>query len=914
MLRVTSSVLRRTVTPTTARSYFLLATTSETATNQAEHANLVRLASAYRACGHSAATTDPLGLAHTPASSIPELDPGLYGIDASSSEMVATDGIAFIPTADGSGFKENASVAEIVAHLKAAYTGDVGAEFHVPSAEERVWLAQRIEKMAGNAPVGADKKERLGALLVESEAFDAFMQKKFAFVKRYGLEGAEGMLPALEGMFEAATKDGKVEDVVIAMPHRGRLNFLTSLLELDPALIFGKLKGKSEIPDGVIGSGDVLSHLAVSVDLPYSNGARDAQGNDRDLHVSLIHNPSHLEHANPVALGKVRSRQRSANSMCLMLHGDAAFAGQGVVQESFMMSSLPEYATGGTVHLIVNNQLGFTATGAEYRSSRYSSDVGKVVCTPVLHVNGENPEAVYTAAQIAVDFRNTFGRDIILDMIAYRRRGHNELDEPAFTQPQMYSAIRSRDSLPKMYAAQLEADAVVAAGTFTSVAKAEEARLADALSTAESDEFTPPANHLAPGSKWEGMEQVENALLPVVTGVETEVLQTIGEASVSVPDSFQLHKRIERLYRKPRIKKVKAGENIDWATAETLAWGSLLKDGYNVRISGQDVGRGTFSHRHVYLYDQNSSDRVIPLNGMEEDQEAKLEVANSLLSEMAVLGFEYGYSMDDPKTLTIWEAQFGDFANGAQTIYDNFIASGEQKWLRQSGLVTMLPHGMDGAGPEHSSARIERFLQLCDGDIKCTSTNPNMFVANPSTPANYFHLLRRQMVRNFRKPLVIISPKTLLRLPEAVSTLAEMGEGTVFEPVLDDPTIADPSSVSKVLLCSGKVYYDLVKRREEEGVADSVAIVRIEELHPFPLDTVASVLDSYSNAEKYVYVQEEPANAGLWRFLDPRLRQVISSRKHLSYAGRPPCAAVAVSHAATHKAEVEEFMTKAFTL
>ncbi|EGF80714.1 hypothetical protein BATDEDRAFT_19474 [Batrachochytrium dendrobatidis JAM81] len=881
--------------------------TPEELANRNKNANLLRLVYAFRSQGHRIANIDPLGL--TALENLRDISPDRYGL-TNPNEVFDLAGILHIgKTSDPSVSKEHASLETILNHLKKSYCGRIGFEFsHIPIKSERLWFAKHVESYEKRT-FSADEKRYFSSLLTKSEVFDHFMARKFPQVKRYGLQGAESMMVS-DCIYEYLHYNTGLHDAVLCMPHRGRLNLLSDLLTYDPAAIFAKVKGSSEAPAELNINADVLSHLAISTDIEV--------GGPEKIHVSMLHNPSHLEAANPVALGKARARQmhllEAGNEqdcyigdrvMCVQLHGDAAFAGQGVVTETLGLANLPHYTAGGSVHLIVNNQIGYTTPAMNARSTIYTSDVGKMINCPVIHVNGDFPEDVAYATSMAFEYRNKFHKDIIIDMIAYRRLGHNELDEPAFTQPVMYKKIRSLKTVPSKYE-----DSLLEEGVFTSRSEIDSVR-----------EWY--SNMEAFKGKWENMVLPTSAVTKLDTGVDAEKLKRVGIASVTRPEGFVTHSRLERHHIANRISKVNSGVGLDWATAEAMAFGTLLLEGYHVRISGQDVGRGTFSQRHAMLVDSSDERTIIPLNRMAQapENQGKLEIANSHLSEYAVLGFEYGVSWETPNRLCIWEAQFGDFYNGAQIIIDTCLASGETKWLRQSGLVMLLPHGYDGAGPEHSSCHIERFLQLCDDrfDVKGTTPkdcNPNMHVVNPTTPAQYFHLLRRQLLRNYRKPLIVAGPKVLLRHPSATSDLTDMMPGTTFLPVLPDPVFANTdkaAAVRRVCFISGKLYYDMIKERATRNLDDTVAFVRIEEICPFPADDLEVEVARFPNATEYVYVQEEAQNQGSYTFIAPRLEQLLPAGAKLKYHGRPPNAAVATGITSVHKKEVAELMSGAFS-
>ncbi|KAG0948157.1 hypothetical protein G6F57_001855 [Rhizopus arrhizus] len=854
--------------------------TEQELANRMKHGGLLRMVQAYRTHGHEGAQLDPLDIMKR--KEVLALKPERYGLEKQD-DRYNLAGILHVNDEMQSNTSggEEADFKTILNHLQAVYCGKIAYEFmHLPSASERRWWYHAVESWQ-KPELTVTQKKRIHEMLVKSEVFDQFLAKKFPNVKRYGLEGAESMMVALDRLFELSAVNG-VQDIVIGMPHRGRLNLLCDLLEYPYAALFHKMKGRSELPEGTFASGDVISHLTNNPNLDYHG---------KKVHVSLLHNPSHLEAINPVAMGKARAKQTellaSAESscnlgdrvMCIQIHGDAAFTGQGVVMESFGLSNLPHYSSGGSVHIVVNNQLGYTTPAQNARSSAYCSDIGKMINVPIVHVNGDYPEDVAKALDVVFEYRNKFRKDIILDLMCYRRWGHNELDEPAFTQPQMYNNIRHRTSVPKSYEKKLVQESVFAAENEPeAVRKRYSDELEQGLKQAES--YKPSPDYHLQGN-WKGLEHIKvHSSEQVETGCDLELLKKVGQASVSAPDDIKIHSRLQKYHIDQRLKKIAQGHSLDWATAEALAFGSLLKQDMDVRISGQDVGRGTFSQRHAMFVCQETERTVIPLNHM--NNKHYLEVANSPLSEFAVLGFEYGMSLESPNRLVLWEAQFGDFFNGAQIIIDTFLSSGESKWLRQSGLVMLLPHGQDGAGPEHSSSRVERFLQMSNDpfDINYSERQAtNWHIVNCTTPAQYFHVLRRQMLRKYRKPLVVISPKSLLKSPVAVSSLEEMGPGTSFQPVLGDSTIEDASQVEKVVFVSGKFYYDLVKEREHRGMKNRMALVRIEELSPFPKNELRKEIEKYQQASEFVWCQEEPQNAGAYAFMSPRLNQLIPEGK-----------------------------------
>ncbi|KCV70272.1 oxoglutarate dehydrogenase (succinyl-transferring), E1 component [Fonticula alba] len=919
--------------------------------NRNKYANALRLVEAYRTHGHVLSSLNPLAPAAAGQKQDSQavetrrlLNPALYGLTLE--DTISTEGIvADLPA--------EVTVAELIATLDRTYSASIGYEFtYLPTEAEREWFASAVERLAAAPATDAATSMRMWERMMRSEVFDQFMTKRFAQVKRYGCEGIESMHVGLEAIFEAANRAG-VSDIVLGMPHRGRLNLLTDLMGLPAEALFHKLAtGESELPPDAIASGDVLSHIAASVDLAFGGEGSPA------THISMLHNPSHLEAVNPVTTGKARAKltmkeaftpgvtsaQPDLSVLALQVHGDSAFAGQGVVPETLLLANIPHYTTYGSVHVVVNNQVGFTTQNRNARSTRYASDVAKSISAPVIHVNAEDPEAVRAVFTLATEYRQTFGRDVVLDLIGFRRWGHNELDEPAFTQPLMYADVRARESVVTKY----ERDVILAKG-HASAEELQQRRAAyEAVLDAALDRcrsYVPPKEDLA--GRWTGIERspaCRSHETAPVTGVPMERLLAAGRASVTVPDTVQPHDRLVRTHLRNRLRRLDAGEPVDWATAEAMAFGTLLADGQVVRLSGQDVGRGTFSHRHAMLVDQTSDEVHVPLNSallpaLEEAGVAgpapvgRIELANSPLSELAVLGFEYGHSLDTPNTLTLWEAQFGDFWNTAQVMVDTFTTCSETKWLRQSSLTMLLPHGYDGTGPEHSSSRIERFLQLSDEPFAKLDGNmplPNVIIANPTTPAQYFHILRRQQARSFRKPLVLATPKTLLRLPAAVSPLEDLTPASGgFKPVLADPAFADGRAYSaeRVLLCSGKLYYELVAERARRGLDDKVAIVRVEELSPFPFDALRETLDQYSNAvncsNNLVWVQEEHQNQGPWTYVQPRINSLYASEDvmyagsgepaGIRYVGRAPLGCPATGISKVHQAEVAKIYEDAFT-
>jgi 2-oxoglutarate dehydrogenase E1 component len=787
----------------------------------------------------------------------------------------------------------------------------LGVEFmHITDPAQKGWIQERIEGPDKEIAFTREGKRAILNKLVEAEGFEKFIDLKYTGTKRFGLDGGESLIPALEQIIKRGGNLG-VRDIVLGMAHRGRLNVLTQVMSKPHRALFHEFKGGSAAPDDVEGSGDVKYHLGASSD-------REFDGNK--VHLSLTPNPSHLEIVDPVVLGKVRAKQdqladvvERTKVMPLLIHGDAAFAGQGVVAECLGLSGLKGHRTGGSIHFIINNQIGFTTYPRYSRSSPYPSDVAKMVEAPIFHVNGDDPEAVVFAAKVATEFRQKFHKPVVIDMWCYRRFGHNEGDEPGFTQPLMYKKIRGHKSTLELYGAKLVAEGTVTEAEIDAMKADWKNRLEAEFESALG--YKPNKADWLDG-KWAGLKAIkEDADDPRsgATGVPAAVLREIGEKITAVPAGFSVHKTIQR-FLDNRKKAVETGEGIDWATGEALAFCSLLLEGHPVRLSGQDCERGTFSSRHSVLIDQETEGRHTSFNHIREGQ-PRYEVINSMLSEEAVLGFEYGYSLSEPNALVCWEAQFGDFANGAQVVFDQFISSGERKWLRMSGLVCLLPHGYEGQGPEHSSARLERFLQMCAED--------NMQVANCSTPANYFHILRRQLKREFRKPLVLMTPKSLLRHKRCVSDLADLAEGSTFHRVLRDDAetrkgeaikLAKDAKIRRVVLCSGKVYHDLYEDREKRGI-DDVYLLRVEQLYPFPLKSLANELARFKGAD-IVWCQEEPKNMGSWSFVEPYLEWVLGhcgvKAKRARYVGRPASAATATGLMSKHLVQLKAFLDEAF--
>ena len=855
---------------------------------------------AYRVRGHLHANLDPLGL--EPLKDEDELDPRSYGFsDADLTRKIFIDRVLGL---------EFASINEIVAILRRTYCQTLGVEFmHISNPAQKGWLQERIEGPDKEITFTREGKRAILNKLIEAEGFEKFCDLRFTGTKRFGLDGGESMIPALEQIIKRGGALG-VKEIVIGMAHRGRLNVLAQVMAKPHRAIFHEFKGGSWTPDEIEGSGDVKYHLGASSD-------REFDGNH--VHLSLTANPSHLEIVNPVVLGKARAKQDQQGAtpedrtmvMPLLISGDAAFAGQGVIAECFGLSGLRGHRTGGSVHFIINNQIGFTTYPRFSRSSPYPSDVAKMIEAPIFHANGDDPEAVVFAAKGATEFRQKFQTPVVIDMFCYRRHGHNEGDEPAFTQPLMYKAINAHPTTVEIYGKKLAADGILTEGEIEKMKADWRSRLDVELEASQS--YKPNSADWLDG-RWSGFKAARDADDPRRgnTGVDAATLHEIGGKITAVPSSFHVHRTIQR-FLDNRRKAIETGEGIDWSTAEALAFCSLLLEGHPVRLAGQDSERGTFSQRHSVLVDQDTENRHIPFNHLREGQ-ARYEVVNSMLSEEAVLGFEYGYSLAEPNALTMWEAQFGDFANGAQVVFDQFISSGERKWLRMSGLVCLLPHGYEGQGPEHSSARLERYLQMCAED--------NMQVANCTTPANHFHILRRQLRREIRKPLILMTPKSLLRHKRAVSRLDEMAAGTTFHRVLWDDAQVLPDEkiklvaddkIRRVVLCTGKVCFDLYEEREKRGI-DDVYLLRVEQLYPFPSKALVQELSRFKQAEM-VWCQEEPRNMGAWFFVDTFLEWVLNQigakQRRPRYAGRPASAATATGLMSKHLAQLKQLLDDA---
>ena len=846
---------------------------------------------AYRIRGHLYAELDPLGLHEIEYH--PELDYKTYGFDESD-----LDREIFIDNVLG---METATLRSIMDAVQATYCGKIGVEFmHIQDPDQKSWIQHRIEEPRNQTDFTDRGKLAILERITASETFEQFLDRRFVGAKRFGLEGGEALVPLLEQIIKRGSQLG-LEELVMGMAHRGRLNLLANVFDKPFRNIFSEFQGTPANPEDVQGSGDVKYHLGTSSD-------REFDG--KTVHLSLTPNPSHLEVVNPVVIGRVRAKQRQRKDkernrvMGILLHGDAAFIGQGLVAETFELSELKGYQTGGTIHVVINNQIGFTTSPTDARSGPYCSEMAKIIQAPVFHVNGDDPEAVVHVARLATEFRYHFKQDIVIDMYCYRRQGHNEGDEPAFTQPQMYAAIADHPTTRKVYADRLVAEGTITEAQAGALVDDFKAHLEADFKAAQS--YKPNKADWLEGA-WTGMDIATGDDRRGDTALAMKDLLEIGKRITTVDEGFNLNRKIARQFE-AKWEAIQGKAGLDWATAEALAFGGCAIEGTPVRLSGQDCGRGTFSQRHATLTDQDTGEKFTPLQHIREDQ-AKVDILDSPLAEMSVLGFEYGYTTAEPKALVMWEAQFGDFANGAQVIIDQFITSGELKWLRMSGITMLLPHGYEGQGPEHSSARLERYLQMCAED--------NMQVCVPTTPANYFHMLRRQVCRNFRKPLIVMTPKSLLRHKACVSDIKEFGPGSSFHRVIhDEGKLAANSKVKRVVLCAGKVYYDLAATRDEREIKD-VAILRVEQLYPFPIKSIAAELKKYPNAE-IVWCQEEPENMGAWRFIDRKLEAAMAEVPKLKaarprYMGRAEAASTATGVMKRHIAEQAKLVDEALT-
>ncbi|MDA7966107.1 2-oxoglutarate dehydrogenase E1 component [Ruegeria sp.] len=853
---------------------------------------------AYRIRGHLAADLDPLGM--RAATNHPELDPKTYGFtDADMDRPIFIDNVLGL---------QMASMRQIVEIVKRTYCGTFALQYmHISDPEQAAWLKERIEGYGKEIAFTKEGRKAILNKMVEAEGFEKFLHVKYMGTKRFGLDGGESLIPAMEQIIKRGGALG-VSDIVIGMPHRGRLNILANVMGKPYRAIFNEFQGGSFKPEDVDGSGDVKYHLGASSD-------REFDGNS--VHLSLTANPSHLEAVNPVVLGKVRAKQDQLHDedrtkvMAILLHGDAAFAGQGVVAEGFGLSGLKGHKTGGTMHIVVNNQIGFTTAPHFSRSSPYPTDIALMVEAPIFHVNGDDPEAVVHAAKVATEFRQKFHKDVVLDIFCYRRFGHNEGDEPMFTNPIMYKRIKTHKTTLSLYTERLVKDGLIPEGEIEDMKAAFQAHLNDEFEAGK--DYKPNKADWLDG-RWSHLDKNKDEYMRGETAITAETLAEVGKALSHAPAEFAVHKTVTRLLDHKK-QMFETGKGFDWATGEALAFGSLLSEGYPVRLSGQDATRGTFSQRHSGFVHQETEERYYPLNNIRAGQ-SHYEVIDSMLSEYAVLGFEYGFSLAEPNALTLWEAQFGDFANGAQIMFDQFISSGESKWLRMSGLVTLLPHGFEGQGPEHSSARLERFLQMCGQD--------NWIVANCTTPANYFHILRRQLHRTFRKPLILVTPKSLLRHKLAISEAEDFTTGSSFHRVLwddaqkgnSDTNLVADDKIKRVVMCSGKVYYDLLEERDARGI-DDVYLMRIEQFYPFPAHSLINELERFKGADM-IWCQEEPKNQGAWTFIEPNIEWVLTrigaTHTRPRYVGRATSASPATGLASQHKAQQEALVNEALSL
>lgn len=843
---------------------------------------------AYRAIGHTIATLDPLGLIQREVS--PTLDPAFYGFEDSEWDVPI-----FINNVLG---LEHATLRIILEKCRTIYCGNIAVEaHHITDPEEKAWIQQRIEAVDNRTAFTELGKRTILERLTHADIFEAFLDKKFRGTKRFGLDGLEAVVPVIEQITKQCAVMG-VEEIVLGMAHRGRLNVLANIMQKPYRTIFAEFSGTISAHDDIEVSGDVKYHQGTSADREFE---------DKIIHLSLTPNPSHLEAVNTVVLGKVRAKQTQRNDterskVCgLLLHGDAAFIGQGIVAETFLLSQLRGYRTGGTIHIAINNQIGFTTNTSEIRSSPYCTDLAKSVGAPVFHVNGDDPEACVHAARVVAEYRQKFKKDIVLDIWGYRRHGHNEGDEPKFTQPLMYQAIENHPRVRQVYAEKLQQEGVISGTTARNMVRDFEERLEAEL---EASQVLKPNKADWLEGQWQGLGTATGGKRRGETSVDEDLLREVGGRICSVPKNFNVHTRIAKQLES-RKKAIDTGQGIDWGCAEALAFGTLLCESTSIRLSGEDSRRGTFSHRHAMLLDQKTEEAYVPLNHIRSGQ-APFEVIDSPLSEFGLLGFEYGYANAEPHTLVLWEAQFGDFANGAQVIIDQFIASGETKWLRMCGLVMLLPHGYEGQGPEHSSARIERYLQLCAED--------NMQVCNCTTPANLFHVLRRQVRRNFRKPLILMTPKSLLRHKRCVSSIEDFTNDSTFHRVQDDPkyrSVSQDPKVRRIVFCSGKIYYQLEEARDAQKL--DIAIVRLEQIYPFPDDSIEEEMRRFPKAE-VLWCQEEPENMGPWTFVRHRMEAVLERMKRtpsVRYVGRPEAASPATGSAQAHQQQQDSIIQSA---
>ncbi len=854
-----------------------------------KQARILQFIDSYRFLGHLQATLDPLGM--TELAEVVELRLAHYGLAEQDMEVVFQTGTLVI---DGA---HSAPLKSIIEQLKRLYCGNAGIEYmHIAEAAERNWIMQRVEAGYGSGTFSSEVKKQLLDRITAAEGLERYLHTKYTGQKRFSLEGAESLIPLLDKIVKRGGSHG-VKEIIVGMAHRGRLNVLINIMGKNPSDLFLEFEGKARNNDE--GTGDVKYHLGFSSNINTPGGS---------VHMALAFNPSHLEIVGPVVEGSVRARQEGRNDYAgdqvvpVVIHGDAAFAGQGVVMETLNMSQSRGYATKGTIHIVINNQVGFTTSNQkDARSTLYCTDVAKMVSAPIFHVNGDDPEAVLFVTQIALDYRMTFHKDVVIDLVCYRRHGHSEADEPSATQPMMYQQIKSMKTTRALYADALTSEGVIGEGEAAEYMN----RFRDALDAGDGvvPEFIQEEEIENPYTFDWSPYLNGDITLPVDTRIELTKLRQYAEQMHQLPEGFVLHSNVDKIFNS-RHKMAAGGLPVDWGFAENMAYATLMKDGYSVRLSGQDCGRGTFFHRHAVLYNQQDGETHVPLRNLTEDSDAKpvnFLVINSLLSEEAVLAFEYGYATTDPNTLTIWEAQFGDFANNAQVVIDQFISAGEQKWGRLSGLVMLLPHGYEGQGPEHSSARLERYMQLC--------AQHNMQVCAPTTPAQMFHLLRRQMLMRCRKPLIVMTPKSLLRHRRAVNSLEDLCDGS-FQTVIPEIESLDDAKVNRVVLCSGKVYYDLYDKRKQDE-RDDVAVIRIEQLYPFPKNALKNELERYHNASKFIWCQEEPMNQGAWFSSQHHMKTLLDEGFYLEYAGRPFSAAPAVGYIPLHIEQLQDLLEDA---
>jgi len=850
---------------------------------------IAKLIDAFISYGHMAVKLDPLGLTNK---NLPkELDYRNYGIKEEELEQQVY--------VDGAFGQQEMLLKTLYQNLVNTYSARFAIELaHMDNLQEKEWLRTEIENSVGVINFDKNKQAEILDSLVKVGMFEEYLHTKFPGAKRFSIEGGEGTITAIEEIIQISAGSG-IKEIVLGMAHRGRLSVLTKVIKKPYHVVFSEFKGGVFIPDNLNMPGDVKYHVGVSSDIKV---------NEKEIHLTLTPNPSHLELVNSVVMGRVRAKQDligdkdRSKVLGILLHGDAAFSGQGSVMELLALGGTKAYDTGGTIHIITNNQIGFTTNASDGRSSRYCTDIAKMVGAPIFHVNGDDPEAIAYVSSIAAKYRSKFKKDVFVDIVCYRKYGHNEGDEPMFTQPRMYDIIHKHKTPSEIYSLKLLSQGSIDKDTIQQNKEAFKGFLDKEFEL--SDSYKPQSADWLKND-WKGFDEfLTDGNSDVVTGVKSKELKNLSDHLTNVPDDFKLNKKVERLLNS-RKQMLDIGDDIDWGMGETMAYASLLKEGCNIRFTGEDVERGTFSHRHAVLIDQESEQKYIPLNNLGNDQNGKLEIHNSILSELAVMGFEYGYSYSNPKMLVIWEAQFGDFANGAQMIIDQYLVSGKAKWLRMSGLVLLLPHGYEGQGPEHSSARLERFLQL--------SANNNITVANCTTPASIFHLLRRQVLRTYRNPLIIMTPKSLLRHKLAVSKLADFAEGTHFKSLIEDD-IRDFNKIEKLIFCSGKIYYDLFEERERRNES-TVALIRLEELYPYPKKEIIQQFSKYRNIRQIIWCQEEHENMGAWQYIKPKFEEVlkeIGNKLEVKYVGRDESASPAAGYMKLHLEELNKFLKKAF--